>query len=389
MNLDSKNDWLESLQTKILEKGQLDGYYAYELEDTIFYVEGGGQLPDLGTINGIQVEHVIEKNEKIYHLTKKEVTGQNVDLKVDLKHRYRSAQGHSAQHLLSLAFYELYGYQTISHHYDLEGSAIDLDGKELTEEMCKVAQDYCQKQIQNNLAIKCFYPTKTELEQLPIHKTLPNQKNIRIVEIEGLEYNPCMGMHVDRLGELNMLCVMGYEKIRGVYRVYYKAGITLENYINKSNKVLSECSKLVSKPIYEIANGIQQLKDSQQKKEMEIVGLETKIASMLTQSLIEKSRNHCIFGVFDESMDVLMRMVNQFLEMNSFYGVLIMQNDMRTHVYVFSSKDTEIDCRQLFKKVTEGTNLRGGGQLHLCQGGAKEVLDTEIMKNNLYSFKKI
>ena len=147
----------EFLTTAILARQPLGKDYLYVLADTNFYVEGGGQLADRGTLNGYPVKRVYEEDGQIYHQVAKKIEGSEASLWVDLNHRYISRQGHTAQHLLSAALRKLYGIETISHHYDLNGSSIDLNVPLIDEKMLQEAEDWCNARISEDHVVRSFY----------------------------------------------------------------------------------------------------------------------------------------------------------------------------------------------------------------------------------------
>lgn len=55
------NVLLKSCTSKVLACQEKDGRYLVELDKTVFFPEGGGQLSDKGTLGGVKVEHVCEK----------------------------------------------------------------------------------------------------------------------------------------------------------------------------------------------------------------------------------------------------------------------------------------------------------------------------------------
>ena len=61
------NSMLKECEAIVTACTQKDGKYLIELDKTVFFPEGGGQLSDKGKINDIIVEHVPEKEGHIYH----------------------------------------------------------------------------------------------------------------------------------------------------------------------------------------------------------------------------------------------------------------------------------------------------------------------------------
>ena len=80
---------------------QADGKFQVLLSETAFYPGGGGQPSDRGTIDGIPVEDVLEKDGRIIHVLGKAPERKNVICSVDFDRRFDLMQQHSGQHLLS------------------------------------------------------------------------------------------------------------------------------------------------------------------------------------------------------------------------------------------------------------------------------------------------
>ncbi|MCF0116151.1 MAG: alanyl-tRNA editing protein, partial [Erysipelotrichaceae bacterium] len=70
--------------------------YEIVLEDTAFYPEGGGQLCDIGTLNGFKVFDVREKDGKVVHYCEGEVeVGSLAKGEIDWNRRYDHMQNHT------------------------------------------------------------------------------------------------------------------------------------------------------------------------------------------------------------------------------------------------------------------------------------------------------
>ena len=72
------------------------------LDRTAFYPEGGGQPSDHGTMNGLAVTDVHEKDGVIFHSVEGKVkTGETVFCRIDWERRFDHMQQHSGEHILS------------------------------------------------------------------------------------------------------------------------------------------------------------------------------------------------------------------------------------------------------------------------------------------------
>ena len=103
----------EALVTDCVE---LKDGFGIELDQTVFYPEGGGQLSDTGELligeKAVAVFHVREKDGRILHETKEPLTaGTKVEAKINWQARFDHMQQHCGEHLLSYAFWKLLSRQ--------------------------------------------------------------------------------------------------------------------------------------------------------------------------------------------------------------------------------------------------------------------------------------
>ena len=100
------------------------------LDSTIFFPTGGGQSCDLGTINGVEVIDVFEKENIVYHILKgcdaSIETGDTVSLEIDWDRRFDNMQRHCGEHILSGIFFRLFGGVNRGFHMGEDYMTIDI-----------------------------------------------------------------------------------------------------------------------------------------------------------------------------------------------------------------------------------------------------------------------
>ena len=67
VKLFENNSRLKECEAVVTACTEKDGKFLVELDQTVFFPEGGGQLSDKGKINDVVVEHVSENDGHIYH----------------------------------------------------------------------------------------------------------------------------------------------------------------------------------------------------------------------------------------------------------------------------------------------------------------------------------
>ena len=188
------------------------------LDRTVFYPEGGGQPGDAGTLKTADGRAVqIADTRKgvdgaIVHVPVQDqpalVAGDKVTAEIDWHRRYRHMRMHSALHLLCAVVEGGVTGGSIGadkSRLDFDLPDVHLDKEKITAELNRlVAEDH---------PMGARWITDQELQANPdLVRTMsvkPPQGSgrVRLMEIPGVDLQPCGGTHVKRTGEIGRLRV--------------------------------------------------------------------------------------------------------------------------------------------------------------------------------------
>ncbi|WP_414471274.1 alanyl-tRNA editing protein [Microvirga sp. M2] len=195
------------------------------LDRTVFYAQGGGQPGDVGVIrrrNGdsVAVTNTVYGSDRsqVVHLVGTEAAprfsqGENVDMELDWERRFKRMRVHTALHVLSVVLpYPVTGGAVGDGDGRLDFDIPDagLDKAELTERLNAL--------IARDAPVTERWITDEELDANPgLVKTMSvkpprGSGRVRLVEIEGIDLQPCGGTHVRRTGEIGQALVTDIEK---------------------------------------------------------------------------------------------------------------------------------------------------------------------------------
>ena len=190
-----------------------------ELDQTIFYAEGGGQLGDTGIIKTLNeeiiIENTIRENNSIKHITSSKIDiniGSTVDCIIDWERRYKLMKMHTCLHLLcSIIDAKVTGGSVTDEKGRLD---FNLDFKPNKEDL-KIKLNNL---IQSNYEISYSWISEKELDENPnLVKTMsvaPPRRNgtIRMVRIgDNIDYQPCGGTHVKTTSEIGSVDIKKVE----------------------------------------------------------------------------------------------------------------------------------------------------------------------------------
>ena len=194
------------------------------LDRTAFYPASGGQLHDLGTLNGIRVIEVVEGEDGwIVHVLEKPLAGGRVTGGIDWERRFDFMQQHSGQHLLSAVFERMYGFRTVSVHMGETSSTVDLETASVTREQLRAVEEAANRAVAGNRPVTVGFEDASEAGGL--RKATERTGDLRIVSIDGCDRSACGGTHVRATGEIGLIVLRKLDKIRGNVRVEFLCGL--------------------------------------------------------------------------------------------------------------------------------------------------------------------
>ncbi len=226
------------------------------LNKTVFYPTSGGQLHDLGTLNGQRVLNVFKQGAIIIHALAEKPEFKEGDMikgEVDIDRRLQLAQHHTAAHIINGAARKLLGNHIwqAGASKSLEKARLDITHfSQLSEEDLKNIEDLANDLVKKNLPVyKSFMPRNlAEIKygfRLYQGGAVPGKK-IRVVEIPGFDIEACGGTHLNTTGECQNIRILKTSKIQdGVVRIEFAAGKAAENFFLRDKNVLEETANIL------------------------------------------------------------------------------------------------------------------------------------------------
>ena len=254
---------------------------AVVLDRSLFYPESGGQTADRGKLGDFDVVDVREgEGESVVHIIRGEgAPGDKVEGHIDWAWRFDHMQQHTGQHVLSRAFIETAGLQTVSFHMGEDTSTIDLEGAGFDESVCRRSEELASSIIEENRPVTTKTVPIGEVNESELRRKVPDGvTNVRLVEITGFDRIPCCGTHVAGTGELRVIKVLRHEKAKGNERVYFKVGQrAIDDYRAKHDIVQALANRLTTSGA-DITAKVDKLIEESQAGRKAIRGLAHKLA---------------------------------------------------------------------------------------------------------------
>ncbi len=195
-----------------------------QLDRTVFYPMGGGQPGDTGVLRnaaGAEV-HITDTRKgdapgQILHIPESETpalkSGDKVTAAIDWDRRYRLMRMHTCLHLLcSVVAGGVTGgsVRDGSGRLDFDLPEPTLDKEHITSELNRLISE--NRPVQFRWITDEEMASKPELVRTMSVKPPSGQGRVRLVEIEGLDLQPCGGTHLASIGEIGKVRVSKIEK---------------------------------------------------------------------------------------------------------------------------------------------------------------------------------
>lgn len=221
------DSFLREFDARIVSCAAAGDRWEIVLDRTAFYPTSGGQPNDTGTIARAKVLDVIdrESDHEAVHICDRSIdTGLEAHCAIDWPRRFDHLQQHTGQHLLSAAFIELFGVETVSFHLGREISTIDLAAPAISAAQLQEAERRTNEIIFDDRPIRVLYGTAEELSAAGIRKKVQREGILRAIEVEGFDRQPCGGTHASRTGQVGLILLRRVEKLKGNWRVKFVCG---------------------------------------------------------------------------------------------------------------------------------------------------------------------
>lgn len=208
--------YLREAEARVLDSSPAENWLIPD--KTIFYPEGGGQPSDTGAVRWQGKTAKITKAKKEGSLVKHFVDaeppqkGTVVSLTLNWEPRYSYMRYHTAQHLLSAIVLDKYGAETAGNQIYSDRARIDFCPLGVSNEQLGEVLAEFNKWVEKQAPVRLSFDTRENVlvqvdeRRRRLFARVPETvKEVRIVEIAGIDKCPCAGTHVSNTRELGKI----------------------------------------------------------------------------------------------------------------------------------------------------------------------------------------
>ncbi len=224
---------------------------------SVAYPTSGGQLHDIGKINGQEFNDVFKQGNYIIHILDSEPKfkeGDIVKIEVDKEWRKQLSQHHTATHIVNAAAREVLGSHVnqAGAKKTIKNSHLDITHYEqiLREKLLEI-EKRTNEIVEKGINLKLSFIPRSEAEKrygVVIYQggAVPG-KNLRIVEIPGVDVEACGGTHLNNTSEAGNIHITKSQKIQdGIVRLTFVAGEASDKLKEKHKRIIGELKAILN-----------------------------------------------------------------------------------------------------------------------------------------------
>ncbi|WPC44221.1 alanyl-tRNA editing protein [Clostridium sp. JS66] len=216
-----KDSYIKEFECKVIGVDEAEN--AVILDKTAFYIGGGGQPCDVGVLETTADKYIVKKVKKkgndVYHYIDGKLPEVNelCTGKIDWEHRYKLMRTHTAMHILCGVVWRDYKAQVTGGDMDCLKGRMDFEFENFDKELVEEIEEKVNKEVQCKRELKVNILEREEAFKIPdlirtkINLLPEGIKQIRTVEIEGLDLQADGGTHVKNTSEVGKIKIVDYK----------------------------------------------------------------------------------------------------------------------------------------------------------------------------------
>jgi alanyl-tRNA synthetase len=375
--------------------------YEIVIDPTPFYAESGGQVGDVGTIRGPQLELKVLDTQggsggpvSLVEVVEGDLVRPDLDelslvAEVRTPVRVATMRNHTATHLLHAAL-----RRQLGEHATQAGSLVNAEKLRFDFHhdgaLGPHVLDALEREVNENV-----------LQDLPVakHVDVPigearrmgaiamfgekYGERVRVIQVADVSTEFCGGTHCDRTGQVGLFRITGESAVgAGIRRIEAVTGAVALERTQGEHEILRNLGERLSARSEEIESRVAGLQEELRALRQELDASRRSQAGGQVEDLLRSSQEHAGVRVVAARVDVadrgsLLEMGDRLRErLGSGVGVLATVLDGKVAFLAVVTDDLIRDRRlragDLVKKVAAVADGSGGGKPHLAQAGAKD-----------------
>ena len=298
--------------------------------------------------------------------------GSKVKGSVDRARRFDHMQQHTGQHILSAAFDRLHKARTVGFHLGAVVSSLDLD-KVLGPDSIAAAESEANRIVWEDREVVIRFAPAEEAASLGLRKDPTRIGTLRVIDVADYDRSACGGTHVARTGEIGIIAVRAWEKLRGGLRLEFVCGGRALREYRVVRDAVAGCIRHVSVAPEDLPGAIENMQGESRDLRKIIRGQQEQLAVHEAGVLFSRGTRIGAATVVIESLDGWDQNGLKTLAVSvaSRPGVVaaLLSASTPALVVIARSIDFAFDSAAVLRALIARFGGKGGGKPEMAQGG--------------------
>ena len=380
-----KDPYISTADAAVTSCNKNDTVYEITFDKTVFFPKGGGQPGDTGTAGCANVTDTYFSDDgEILHICDAPLTvGETVALKLDFNRRFDIMQQHTGEHILSYAFWRLFGMENVGFHMNGEFCTADITPIPSPEQINE-ALLFANRTVTENHAVKAYHADakliKASLKSIrKISEKATKDSSPRIVEIENADMCTCCGTHVRFTGEVGLITVIKTEKVRSSLRLYFLCGQRAVKHAVKSGEIIQKLTNELSTEQDNICDRVINLKNTLSETSRLLKEKTNELLKIEADRLLSE-RSDCYVLCIMHDADAaqgkaMLRLLTKDEPVTAI--VLCVNKEVLNFLCGSNPASKGVGCKTIAELLCGMFSAKGGGREDFAQGSGKAPKDLE------------
>lgn len=361
-----------------------------------YFIVGGGQVPDQGTITIqgsetplLQVRYI---NNAIGAQIKTPVAlkmGQTITCSVDPVWRTNAMKNHTATHLLQAALITLFGKQIKQSGSLVHPDYLRFDftyHENLSAADLQKVEDLVNEKIRQNIPLKVEFmplPEAVKRGALAFFGDKYNPEKVRLVDVPGFSQELCGGTHVSATGDIGVFKITDMSALSaGHRRITAITGPRALELFQETFAIVKSLSQDFKVQKEQVLDAVVKEKENFKNAQSHLKQLKKQLYALQIPAWLEQAQiiNGTYFvyqSVTDATNEELKEIAQQLSHKKSGFYFLTSSSENKTiFVAQLSATIKNIDIKKLAHHLQEKYGIRGGGSSTFLQGGTNQLPQT-------------
>lgn len=362
------------------------------LDQTLFYPEGGGQSFDTGTLNDIGVNSVQKVQNRILHEVEDASVfheGQHIKGFISRERRANLMHNHTATHLLNAMCRKVLGNHIWQAGAQKSPDKAHLDVthfKKITPEEIKQIEELVEQHVQKKIPVHKFIVSRTEAEQkygFRIYQGgfVPG-KELRLVQIEGVDIQACGGTHINNTSEIGFFKVMKVESIQdGIERITYSTGQPALKWVQEREEKLARVTQILNTTEQDLEKAAQNLVEESKMWRKQAEALIEEQLSRQAVELKSHAKGSKLIAHVQHTQENTMKLAQLLVNQNPTMAVVLI-SDSAKFVSAMSGSASSFNAKHAIQNILAYAKGSGGGSEKVGQAKLTSMdgIDSALMK---------